>query len=303
MCLFCRSSRRDKENGTVKVDLADIYITRNGANVDTNPAQLNAWVGEKIAVSVGSKGQIPGMAKYLWCMSGVAVNGYTGYSENDLADSDTAGVAKVFSLTSGELENGAIDFYWVDGGSHELQVAVTVLGQSKTDSASFTISRPGVTVTAVDSGVIRVIEFPNGSDRVELSNENFNFTQGIKFSRTNAGVLAENSGAFRWTQIVTDDWAYWVDENGLDHSYQKPIGIDNHVSYVNSTSESAWDSPYSEFDDVNWTTYSRSFSASMYLMYRASSAGSIWVPLNVTDWHFDFVINKAPSGHWFMGNN
>ena len=47
--------------------------------------------------------------------------------------------------------------------------------------------------------------------------------------------------------------------------------------------------------------FHREFKAHMYLMWRHVSADSIWVPINVTDWGFDFTVKKTLNVWGFVG--
>lgn len=294
-----KGNGQTSQPATVTVDLVELYISRNGNDLDANAAMLNVWVGEKVAVSVASRGEfpaVPGIATFEWCIGGTVVDGYTGYSEGDSADSDGPGVAKVIPLSLAEVESPSVDYYWVDEGGHDISVTIETIGQVRSDDAEFLVNRPSVSVSVADSG-IRIV---TGLDRVELSHEDesFEFTQGITFTRTTTDEMAEQPGSYRWTQIVNYDYVSWVDSNGDWHDDEKPGGVDNSVVYPQQNAVHAWDSPSADFNGTEWSTFFRGFSASMYLMYRHSSADSIWIPINVTDWSFNFVIDKDSNGVW-----
>ena len=140
---------------TVIVDLVELYIMRNGSNVDQNAALLNPWIGEKMALSVCSRGEfpaIPGIATFQWTVSGHAVAGYTGYSmwDNE-ADPDGDGVAKTLPVDASNLSNQSLGFYWYEPGNHSVSVTVNVpvLSETQADFATFNSQAPCVQVTTI----------------------------------------------------------------------------------------------------------------------------------------------------------
>lgn len=200
-------------SATVTVDLVELYIMRNGSDVDQNAALLDVWVGEKITVSVGSRGEfpaVPGIATFQWTVASKAVDGYTGYGValdgEGSEDPDGPGDAKVLPLTADELDNASIDFYWVEGGGRGLSVTATAIGQTASDSASFYVNHPCVEVT-VDSSGLRIIEVENGNDIVELSGTNADgtFKPGIELQEVETLWLKQlvSLGGHRLSQRTT----------------------------------------------------------------------------------------------------
>ena len=260
---------------TVKVDLAKVEISRNGVNVNTNPAQRSAWVGEKVAVSVAFRGQVgvvPGLISFQWNISGQVVDGYTGYGDSFFGESDedpdTSEVAHDVPLTADELNNSSVDFYWTDKGAKEVSVSVSVVGQTSVASSEFDVRRPAVSVTVTTSG-LRIVD----NNRVTFSSPT---SEGITFVRS-LDALADTLGSYRWTQLITRDNYTWNDSTG-SHTGYKSLGADNYVTYQNANQVIATDSPGSPLP-ASWTATSRDFGASMYLMWRHQSSDSIWIPL------------------------
>ena len=138
----------------------------------------------------------------------------------------------------------------------------------------------------------------NGSDIVEFSGGTAgNPVNGITFERT---PDFSASGSYRWTQLVTTDNIWWITNAGVTQHGHKLRGVDNSVVY--SEDLVTGDSPSVEYGINTNVEFHRSFAAQMYLMYRHTSTDSIWVPINVTDWGFEFTVRKT-QGVWnFVGN-
>ena len=268
--------------GLVKVDLAELYIARNGTDVNSESALLDVWVSEKVSVSVGVRGEavfIPGDASFQWCVPGQVVNGYTGYGDGSFDESnedpDTSEVAHDSPLTGDELDNLSIDFYWVAQGSEEVSVSVSTIGQTSFESSTFDVSRPSVSVTVTTSS-LRIVN----NNWAELGSAT---SEGIEFVRS-LDALADTLGSYRWTQLITKDNYTWNDATGF-HTGYKTLGADNYVTYQYANEVIATDRPGAPLL-ANWTATTRDFGASMYLMWRHQSPDSIWVPLSVTEWGY-----------------
>lgn len=280
----------------VTVDLAELFIARNGTDLDESPDLLSVWVGEKVVAAVGVKGQvslIPGATSIQWCMSGEVVDGYTGYGdgyfgENE-GDPDSEGEGHSLAISATELNNSSIDFYWIAGGTEELTVSVSTIGQTSYAEKELDIRRPSVSVTVLTSG-LRIVD----NNWVSFSAPG---SEGITFTRS-LDALADTLGEYRWTQLITKDNYTWKDANGNFHTGHKTLGIDNFVTYQIGNEVEATDSPGAPLP-ATWIEASRDFGASMYLMWKHQSDDSIWVSLSVTDWGY-YSEAVQQNGSWTL---
>ncbi|RLS53938.1 MAG: hypothetical protein DWH91_13150 [Planctomycetota bacterium] len=254
---------------------------------------LNVWVGEKVAVSVASRGEfpaVPGIATFEWCIGGNAIDGYTGYSEGDVADPDGPEKADEILLTGDEIGNQSIDFYWIDGGTMEISVSANAIGQAQIDDASFVINSPNVTVDVNATEIPRFTVDGDGKDSVDIG------AHGISFERS---LDIDTSNTYRWTQIVDYDYVTARRLGELPTTYHRPSGVDNRVVYKDEATVS--DSPLLPYNHSGYTEVRREFGAKMYLMYRRSSLDSIWVSLYTTEWSFDWTVEKQIGVWKFIG--
>lgn len=280
----------------VTVDLAKIFIQRDGQDVDNNLAQLTSWVGEEIALSVGIKGEaFVAAASYQWSIGGTPIDNYIeSEEESEIIDGELVvtheGFSMVIDLSSSELESPSPTFYWYKPGSMPVTVTInTPGGQTGTDTASFTIKRPDRELFSHTTGFDiwnNKISFGLLDDTTgELTSPGISFT-----------TSSDNSapGEYRYTQTISDITIFGKKRS--DGTYNKAMnyqaGLDNQISYGDPQ-----DSPYyipPEFSDYA----EREFHANLYLMYRSSRANSIWVPIHDVEWGFEWVATKDSNGVW-----
>lgn len=284
---------QESETATVKVDLAEIFIARNGTDVDQNALLLEVYVGEEVALTVGSRGEfptIPGIAMFQWSAGPMSIDSYTGYGEME-PDPDGESVARKSYLSPEELESSSLSLYWIKEGDREVSLTVSCpqLGQSQSDTATFEVSIPSVSVTAsVDD-----IDFGVDADLGPIVHLN---GHGMKFERS---LDFPPKGAYRWTQLVVHDKVSYTNDGTNWIDAERQGGVDNKVSM--SDELEVTNSPALQYTLEGHVGVKRNFKARMYLMWKHNSGNSIWVPLYMTTWKMEFEIEKIGMSWDFVG--
>lgn len=128
---------------------------------------------------------------------------------------------------------------------------------------------------------------------MKQTNPDGTVTPGITFTRS-ADYIAQSHGNFRWTQIVTN-LVSWTDVQGVKH-YKYEHGLDNFVQLTTNEFR-VNDSPQTKFN-TDYREISRCFTGKMYLMYKSSVEGSIWVAINVVRWDYEWQMKKNTNNNW-----
>jgi hypothetical protein len=298
-------------------------ITRDGNPITGTNA--NVWVGQQICLTNSISG-VPtnAITSYLWHIPGVT--GSTNdsaiydYEPNQLNSNYTNLVTPTNYTT-----NSYIKFYYC-GDATNLPVSCTqvIYGQTNTITATLNVQRPNAVIStdhgiiAVDAGSYWTIQ--SGTNYVIDPSTALHFgsvltgaTPGMKFG-VNASVFptgSNNSTNIVWNQVVNSDLSV----------------ISTATSALTSTNSGGYDSggepgdyPYdygNEADDspgraglqTNYTSCTRSFTATMYLMWQPSTTmvgGDKTVPvaLRCWPWHWSATAtNGAPSAGWGLENS
>lgn len=100
---------------------------------------------------------------------------------------------------------------------------------------------------------------------------------GIAFSPPTTTTPA---GTFSFVQLVNSDT---VKYNALTCTATNTPGLDAAYPYQNKTGQLVNDAPFSPLP-ATYSTSSRNFAATMYLLWQSSTAGSIPVPIGSVNW-------------------
>jgi hypothetical protein len=159
--------------------------------------------------------------------------------------------------------------------------------------AKFTINgvSSNATIKTQPTNPVRVWKNSAGNWFMQAGNSAMIETSGIVF--TQDGGNAPSGGSFYWAQIILSDNASGIGSSYYTHSC---VGLDNLFPYASGNQTS--DSPNVGLDP-RLTEMARVFEAHMYLMWKSSSTGSIYVPIGSVAWTFagDAVQNTS-NGKW-----
>jgi hypothetical protein len=252
----------------------------------------NVIVGQQISLSAAVNPPIT-IQSPQWTIPGTRIGNYVVTYTNPT--SATSGV--VTQLTTANLSQSSITFYWVDGGENrEVKYSFTSGGKSYSGKATFNVKRPTVEVTTVTGTV--VVAQPFG--QLELVYGNV-FIPGIKFTRANLSIPMGFSGDTYWVQVANVTRTRRRND-GTDDIFTGS-GLDNRFSYsVNDPNATQTnDSPGLALTS-DYTNASVTDSYQMWLMFKPSSTGSIYVPLRKVDWSWSGTATRSGS-QWTLTNS
>jgi hypothetical protein len=296
--LFVVLPDNDPDNVTLKVNGSDKYtypsptateyqlhIIQNG-NQDVTGSNVTAIVGQPINLTCeveDANGHAPpapwSITNYAWKVSSYAISNF--YVSTDAWH--TNGYATPLTKTT----NSGINFYWVDGGSKQVQCAIKAAGQTLLAKAAFIVKKPSATLSAY---------IPPGSSVGVYQNQLIfggGPVPGIEFFEYNEDTDGEWKLVQLGSQVVRDQdfptngggW-YKAQGSGLDTAYPYPI-------------EEESDSPSTELTSyINQVTATGSYT--MYLTFKANEANSIRIPIRQIQWNWSGTATNS-NGVW-MGS-
>lgn len=292
-------------------------IMFNGQNISGTTQTVLA--GQKIVLSVATPSGYS-IQSQSWSFShqSAITGGFTNTAGNGPPSASGGGV----EAADPPLNQNSLTFYWVDPGDNGETVTCNYTltnGASGSATATFNINGPtgNLLPTATmlpNNQAVQIITDSDGAD-LSLTGSSLpgysNGNMGIVFS-ANATVPSANPGAFIWVQIVTSDQSSMIDrKNGsIDCPATPASGLDNAYPYL-PAAQYVSDSPYSNLEQYSDGEYSRSFSATMYLMWdpalpsgcttatpsNASTCTSIPIPLGKVNWHFSGCAINTKTSH------
>jgi hypothetical protein len=247
-------------------------------------------VGQKVQLQVRTNPLGQAMTNIQWTIPGDRVKNYT----------QSTGSGVKTDLAAADLQGTSITFFWINGGNNNVQVTAQVAGTTLNASATYNVLRPTVDhFTTATSGVnicvsnyitpgtwlaayqptppakagnqwdAKVTAPAGGDGQIGL-------TQLINVNRTrttNAGLA----------QIWSSGGAFVLDDGlGIQYSGAQAIA----ASASATLSGGAYsDSPATPLTgDLSAKTAADSFH--LYLMFKSSEAGSIWVTLSTVNWNW-----------------
>ena len=208
-------------------------------------------------------------------------------------------------------------FYWVEqqtGATFTFQYMVQDQYNRLASASSyvaFDVDGPDGGITVTPGGYVHVGTYPaNGFIMVFAGLKVPGGETGIQFSAP--PPPPQNIGLYQWVQLVTSDTlkAYSMANGVLENCTPTSgsiTGLDGAWPYPNMrktqyTNDTATDNPWFPLGSFYGGT--RSFGATMYLMWNSESANSIWVPLGYVTWHFsDTVINTLDPAQGYQGTD
>lgn len=227
----------------------------------------------------------------------------SGLTVNTQSWSITGEVAVSYAATSGQgslnpnvvVNQQSTTFYWALAPSSSTTVTFTLnygSNQTATAQATFNISAPNPftpTVTLPTSGILFVDTFTGCSDAptgqflvfgnisgpVPPCPGQYMGQPGINFSPPTTTTPA---GTFFFVQLVTYDQVLYPNLtcNGIG-------GLDGSYPYQSKMGQPVNDAP---FAPLPYTSITRTFHATMYLMWQSTASGSFAVPTGYTAWGF-----------------
>jgi hypothetical protein len=272
-------------------------IMWNGANI-TNTTQ-SVVTGQQIALSASYT--LPSgvsVKSQSWSVGGTTVGGY---------NASTSRGGTVSTNFSGQ----STTFYWVASGN-SLNVTFTLNlngGSQSSATASATFNASGVTsptMTVQNFGSLTIdnlsgcsgisggpyLVYGNVSGPAPGCAGTTTGTAGITFSSQGT---QPGAGTFFFVQIINSDSRTYTSGSG-QVSCSTTVGIDTVYPYPKNNVGNATDAPEAPLASI-YNKATRSFNATMYLLWQSSQTGSIPVPLGYEQWQFSGSTTQS-GGTW-----
>lgn len=284
-----------------EVETPTVNILRNG-NVITGTTQ-EAVVGQKIELSAvisNGTGTNP-----QWTIDGEKVKNYVVTITNGNPVSATK-----TDLTSQDLNQSSVWFYWIDGGQHQVQYTATINGMPYTVTATFDVKRPTVTVSATTNTSTIYTSF----DHQELLfGRGPVFGQpalrGINFSRENFQVPTGFSGDTIWVQTISYSYTRTL-ADGQTTETASGIGLDSRFPYSSDDPNAllTGDLPgvclKSCANGVFVSKMQAQIDADMWLMFKPKNLPngeeSIYVPLKKVSWNWSATATRGTDNQFTL---
>jgi hypothetical protein len=253
---------------------------------DVTGSNVTSLVGQRMYLycqledSGGTVITTPAMTNFSWTIPGFAISNY-------VADDSSGVVITNFPTTTNDVA-----FYWVDGGSKQVQCSATAAGQTFTAQTTFNVLKPLAKVTATIISPI-TLDYVDGPPTLHFGSAEPGTQPGILFSNSIA-IPAEYTGntnyTFEWIQKVnylkerlqTNDasgaWYSLQASNVLDSQYPYPSPDARFSDFCTS------DSPESDTLDT-YTNISFTNNFTMWLMFQPS--GGVMVPVRTVNWSWN----------------
>ncbi len=219
-----------------------------------------------------------------WSIPGRRIKNYTASSS----------YAAVTNLSSSDLQQSSIAFYWVDGGNgREVTYTVTVNEQIYSAKTTFNVKRPTATLTTTTGSVT----ISDAWGALEMC-FGIPAAPGITFTRTVTEPPGFSGGSVAWFQRVPSTYRRKQDN---DEVWWRRSGIsvcDSHFPFPGHplNPDICEDSPGTVLTPYEQRrTVSDSFS--MYVMYKPTGT-AIWVPLRKVDWNWSGECHRILFDWW-----
>ena len=278
-------------NGTIVPAPALAPNIMFGGSVVTNKT-TTVVVGQQIMV----RGTVPtqvctSATSWTWQEQGTAVGGYDASNANGQAMAVTPSTGPSFT------------FYWPYVGTNSLTVSYMLVNGQPSPAATATFNIKGVTSGPMTSsaGTLNVnnltgcaghpggywLNFGNLSGPIHACGMGTANPPGMVFN--SSGYSQPGSGAFSFVQTVNSDSVVLTKTAGGTLTCTATGGLDGSYPYPSQPvgSTTANDSPGNALYDSAGTSYvasNRAFTATMYPLWKSSTASSIPAPLGGQNW-------------------
>lgn len=287
----------DYSGDSISIVIPRVRILLNGSNI-TNTTQ-NVIVGQQISLTTDVTGGTPSNPQ--WTVPGTKVANYVVTYTNETSPS----TAVVTELTSQNLTQSAINFYWVDGSdSRQVQYSVRINNRTYTGKATFNVKSPTVTVTTQTNTTTIYTKSQHQEllfgEIGRLGGGKF----GITFTKSDFQVPAGFSGDTVWVQVI--DYAFTITLSDEETTKTASgIGLDSRFPYSanDPNADLTRDLPgvCLRICDSNLPSFIKMqtrINADMWLMFKPKNlpngVNSIYIPLKKVSWNWTATATRRP---------
>lgn len=268
---------------TMNVYVVKVDIKRNGVSIiGQNPTVA---VGDKISLtgSVEPNGVSVFISSQDWTIEGNRIKNYIASTAE----------GRVENLTSSDLLNTSVNYYWVDGGEdREVKYFVNIASKAFGAFGYFDVKRPAAQCEIVIDSVRAYTDYPNGENIYLGLGNHLLGIKGIQFNRTGYQSNGTNGSTF-WLQVINNTVNLIIEYDDTVISVNASNVVDPSITdYKYATTQNTEDSPH-----LGTHLLSKRMSAnqnfSMRLMFQSNTANSIPVSLIRIDWNWSGDISRT----------
>lgn len=281
----------------------------NGTVVTNNKIPIEVHAGWPIQLGVTHVAPTDLPKTFTWSIDGAGGNGAAaigGYNP-------TTGPTYVTTLnpassTSTTFPGAKEYYYYTTAGSQTASVTPTGSGIPPAKT-TFSVAKPTEVISTVTSEVHVWSAFGGFGFGQWMFNPPFGNKTGILLT-ANPGKITGFSGDFNWVQVYAPDQSYWdasgnlldtVGGAGLDTKF--PYGPDGPLGDVPFKTD---DSPSTGPNPIGMSNGPAAKivvadHATMWLIYKPSATGSIWVPVASAAWNWGGT-DTLVGGSWALTN-
>jgi hypothetical protein len=270
----------------------DLRILRDGNDITDRTGSV--VIGERINLSLETNPEGGDLSNIQWTIGGTKIAGFVVNGTGPTG----ASTGTATDLTAANLQSPTLTYYWTKPGQGiEVSITATVFGTSITKSAHFDVTAPSATqptVTVANNGQLFIRNLGDcsgGSPGPALvfgdisgpspGTCSYSGTAGIRFTPPTS---TSPPGHYLFVQLITGDTVTYSRTGATTTcSSTASPGLDGNYPYQNATGTSVADAPFVPLPST-YTTVSRNFGATMYMMWQSNITGSIPVSLGSVVW-------------------
>jgi len=257
-------------SNTFIVAVTPLHIYFGGQDITGNNATV--FVGQQISLTCGFGSNGPQITNYQWTVPGNTISNF--YISPDALQTNG------YPIPLTDTNNSEVNFYWVDGGTNQVQCTVKVAGMTTLNTTTFIVKKPTAELSATIEGT------------VDIQNNNtliFGYgLPGIAFFENNESIdgnwalVQLGSQSYSWQEAATGQW-YIGQGSGLD-------GADPYPQVAETDNPSTGLNP-----DMSQATGNGSFT--MYLTFMPNETNAIRVPIRQIHWSWSGTATNS-GGVW-----
>jgi len=196
------------------------------------------------------------------------------------------------------MQSNPLTVYWVDAGDNREVTLGCRIGTTQFNKhAFFNVKRPTASITTTTGSV----SLDSNFNVFGLHFGSPTGTPGISFSRSITMPSGFTGGDTQWVQLI-DSITRTFTPNGGSIKTASGSGLLD-TTYPYATGASTSDSPGQGVDSCNHSAVSANDSFSMWLMFKPSGTGSIFVPLRKVSWSWSGSGTRTGTCSWTLSTS
>ncbi len=298
------SGQSDSDTGTATIAASAVALTADAPNILFNTANV---AGKTTKVVVGQEISLTGQVPTQACMTVQSWN-WTPPTGTAIGGA-TATTGKGFTLKAlPPRTKNPYTFYWPYPGTFTVSTQYTLTNGETSPSSTATFTVKGLSGTPMSTknyGKLKdntLTVCDTTTKETVLAYGNISGTTCDNGITGTAGELftakgSPGGGTYSFVQLINSDTTTFTSSSGTTTCTHN-AGVDFSYPYAAQISATkADDAPFVVLPTSPYNNITRSFSASMYLLWTSSVAGSIPVPAGSVTWQFSGATTLT-KGKW-----